>query len=45
VTKSGTSGDANQGNAKDTSRAGASEDRENREEGSSKVKGETVIDL
>jgi hypothetical protein len=45
VTKSSTSGDADQGNAKDTSRVEASEDEGNREEGSSKVEGEIVMDL
>ena len=45
MTKSGTSGDADRGNAEDTSRAGAGEDGGNREEGSSKVERETAMDL
>jgi hypothetical protein len=45
VTKSRTNGDADRGNAEDTSRAGAGEDGGNREEGSSKVEGETAMDL
>jgi hypothetical protein len=45
VTKSGTSRDADQGNAEDTNRAEAGEDEKNREERSSKVKRETAMDF